>query len=53
MVSTANVTTVEKEDREFIAKYTELAADKKVLVKGIIIGLQLKDKGEPKREIKD
>lgn len=43
MVSTVNITTVKDEDRKFIQDVAKLTADKKALVKGIVIGLQLED----------
>ncbi len=43
MISTQNITTVRDVDREFIQYVLKLTADKKALVKGIIIGLQLGD----------
>ena len=43
MVSTSNITTVRNEDRQFIQDISKLTADKKALVKGIVIGLQLED----------
>jgi len=43
MVSVSNITTVRNEDRQFIQDISKLTADKKALVKGIVIGLQLED----------
>lgn len=39
-----NIINVQKEDREFIQIIKTLAPEKKNLIKGIVIGLQLQDK---------
>ena len=40
----ANVTTVHEEDRAFIRALTLLSYEKKILVKGILIGMDLQEK---------
>ena len=39
-----NVTTVRKEDKTFIRSLMSLSQEKKVLIQGIIIGLELQEK---------
>ncbi len=39
-----NVTTVRKEDKTFIRSLMSLSPEKKVLIQGIIIGLELQEK---------
>lgn len=46
MVSTANITTVRDEDRDFIKKVSKLTVMQKAVVQGIVIGLQLKENEE-------
>ena len=38
-----NVTTVREEDRTFIRALTSLSPEKKILVKGILIGMDLQE----------
>jgi len=44
MIKEENVTNVREEDKEFINAVTKLDLDKRVLLKGIVIGLQLQEK---------
>lgn len=39
-----NVTTVHEEDRRFIRSLMSLSPEKKILVKGILIGMDLQEK---------
>lgn len=39
-----NVTTVHEEDRTFIRALMSLSTEKKILVKGILIGMDLQEK---------
>lgn len=41
-----NVTTVREEDKSFIRALTSLSHEKKILVKGILIGIDLQEKPE-------
>lgn len=43
MIGVANITTVSEEDRKFIQDISKLSKEKKDLVKGIVIGLQLEE----------
>lgn len=44
MTSKTNITEVREEDRVLISQMAKLDPEKKTLVKGIIIGMQLKGK---------
>lgn len=44
-----NVTLVRDEDKNFIRALTELSPEKKILVKGILIGLDLQKEPAPAR----
>ena len=44
MAADKNVTVVKKEDRAFIRSLMALAPEKKVLIQGIIIGLDLQER---------
>lgn len=41
-----NVTTVHEEDRAFIRALTSISPEKKLLVKGILIGMELQEGSE-------
>lgn len=43
MTNTQDAMTVRDEDREFIRDISRLTADKQALIKGIVIGLQLRE----------
>lgn len=42
----ANVTTVQEEDRTFIRALMSLSLEKKILIQGILIGMDLQEKPE-------
>ena len=42
-----NVTMVRKEDKNFIRSMMSLSQDKKILIQGILIGLELQEKQTP------
>lgn len=42
-----NVTTICEEDKKFISDIMNLAPEKKILVRGILIGLDLQEKRKP------
>lgn len=43
----ANVTTVQEEDRTFIRALVSLSPEKKILIQGILIGMNLQEKPIP------
>lgn len=43
-IKEANVTTVNEEDRTFIRSLMSLSPEKKILAKGILIGMDLQEK---------
>jgi len=51
MISERNIVNVCKEDKDFICTITKLTPDKKTLVKGIIIGLQLQEQSNNETKV--